>query len=83
MRKVDHLAVHAQSARARIGLKRGDDLARMRDLGFGWRITSVDRRGLIGMDREPPDEAVAPGAPTIPLKALRIAKIGVNRIDGQ
>src|SRR5580693_9801375 len=82
MRKVDHLAVHAQRAGARIRVERGDDLARMRDLDFGWRITSVDCGDLIGMDREAPDETVAPGASTIPLEALRIAKIRVNRIDG-
>ena len=83
MRKVDHLAVHGQRARARIRVERGDDFARMRDLGFGWRIASVDCGDLIGMDREAPDETVAPGAPTIPFQPLGIAKINIDRIDGR
>src|ERR1700722_279725 len=70
VRKVDHLAVHAERARARIRVKCGDDLARMRDLGLGWRVSAIDCGDLIGMDREAADEPVAPGAPTIPLEAL-------------
>ena len=81
MRKVDHLAVHAQRARARIGLERGDDPARMRDLGFGRRVSAIDGRDLIGMDREAADKAVAPRTPAIPLEPLGIAKIRINRID--
>ena len=67
--------------RNRIGLERGDDLARMRDLRVGWRITTVNCGDLIGMNREAADETIASGAPTIPLEPLQIAKIRINRID--
>ena len=83
MRKVDHLALDTKRARARMGVERGDNFAGMCDLGFGWRISAIDRRDLIGMDREASDETVAPGAPAVPLEALGIAEIRIDRIDGQ
>src|ERR1700733_5963740 len=82
MREVDHLAIHAQRPGLRIGLERGDDLARMRYLGFGRRVSAIDDRDLIGMNRQAPGETVAPRAPAIPLEPLGIAEIRVERVDG-
>ena len=81
MRKVDHLPVHAEGARAWIGLESGDDLARVLNFDFGRRISAVDDGDLIGMNRQASDETVAPGAAAIPFEALQIAKIRVERVD--
>ena len=60
MRNIDHLAVDAERARARIGRESGDDLLRMCDLRLRWRVAAVYRRHLIGMDRDAAGEAVTP-----------------------
>jgi hypothetical protein len=55
----------------------------MRDLSFGGRVSAIDRRDLVGMNRQASNETVAPGAAAIPLEAMGIAKIRINRVDGR
>src|SRR5271169_1633184 len=81
VRNVDHLAVNAECPRVGIGLERGDDLARVLDLGRQGRIGAVDDGDLVGVNGEAADEAIAPGAPAILLEPAGIAEVGEHGVD--
>src|SRR3546814_14415365 len=44
--------------------------------------TAIDRRDLVGMDRDPASKAIAARAAAIGLEPCRVAEIGVERVDG-
>src|SRR6202140_2273288 len=81
MRHVVHLAVDTERSGVGLGRKGRDDTARMRQIGVRRREAFVDRRDLIGMNRDAPDKAIPPRDPAAFRKTLSIPEVATHRID--
>src|SRR5882762_4194886 len=81
MRAVVHLSVDCDDSGPRALDEGFDDLTRERDVVRARCKAPVDAFDLIGMDRDPAQEAPAAGQTAIALERFEIAEIRVQRVD--
>src|SRR3546814_12991624 len=82
MGNIIHLAVDTERSGTGVGREGGDDRARFGAFFVRGAETAIDRRDLVGMDRDPASKAIAARAAAIGLEPCRVAEIGVERVAG-